>query len=733
MRCIFISMMVVFLLLAGCVASAIKVDKDDIIGNILASKGLTRQTARPDAATLDIIASSQVMMQSHFMRYWKNPWIFPGFVYSITDWQAEKCEGPEGIYRMFVMSTVRTGHKITGYIQYAPAFKSETDNPLVEALEMMYERCNKTLSKRVKSGIKKKMKDVPPEVQLAMAKFIYAAGEAKYYRDRALRNYPKEKWQEAFDFACQAFKADTKDAHSGFENGSVINWDLGQKLDYDDLFTGAVPNLLAIMDLESFLKNPVAAKEESDKEAKKEGEKEAAPKKIDLSDIKFEFDTPLGKLVFNGREENNTYKGNDYFLIIDLAGNDIYRGATASSWQLEHPISTVIDWAGDDKYIADEDTPCTQGAGVLGYGFLIDQAGNDTFKAFDNAQGMSYFGVGLLWATGGDDVFEARYLAQGSASFGVANLIKKGGDDKYYACYVSQGFGFVGGYGCLLDTGGNDRYIAEPYKLFKAATGGHDNLRNYSFCQGAGWGQRGDIAGGHSMAGGFGMLQDLGGDDWYECGVYGQATGYWYGTGVLHDKSGNDHYEGSFFVQSGTAHMGLTMLLDETGDDSYHVWHAISQAGAHDVSVSWLIDKAGDDKVSVWEWKDEKGKQSLEPTDKKGGGGTCVGSAINNSVGIFLNIGGDDTYEIYTGQSFGWSLHGTENWGSWRYNVFNIAMFIDVGGKDIYKVPANAKWAKNIRNNSKWVRIDKKGNQDKSFSMGIDTETGIVREANKGY
>ena len=50
---------------------------------------------------------------------------------------------------------------------------TETDNPLVEALEMMYERCNKTLSKRVKSGIKKNMKDVPPEVQLAMAKFIY--------------------------------------------------------------------------------------------------------------------------------------------------------------------------------------------------------------------------------------------------------------------------------------------------------------------------------------------------------------------------------------------------------------------------------------------------------------------------------------------------------------------------------------------------------------------------------
>ena len=85
-------------------------------------------------------------------------------------------------------------------------------------------------------------------------------------------------------------------------------------------------------------------------------------------------------------------------------------------------------------------------------------------------------------------------VLQGSAAFGVANLTKIGGNDFYYAYYTSHGFGFVGAYGSLIDTGGDDIYEAEPYKLVHPGVGGHDNLRNYNFCQGAGWGQRGDNA-----------------------------------------------------------------------------------------------------------------------------------------------------------------------------------------------------------------------------------------------
>jgi len=370
----------------------------------------------------------------------------------------------------------------------------------------------------------------------------------------------------------------------------------------------------------------------------------------------------------------------------------------------------------------------------MGYGFLLDYAGNDTYKAVDNAQGMCYFGVGFLLDRGGDNTFEAEHAAQGSAFFGVAALLKKGGNDKYYCYSVGQGFGFVGGYGCLIDTDGNDSYIAEPYKpLFSPAKGGHDNLRNYNFCQGAGWGQRSDIFGGHSMAGGTGVLQDLNGDDSYLCGVYGQATGYWYGTGILHDKSGNDSYEGSFFVQSGTAHMGLTMLLDESGNDKYHVWHAISLAGAHDFSISYLIDKGGDDIIECWEWKDKDGKQSLENTGIKGsGGGVLAGCAITNSVGIFINIGGNDSYNIYANDIPGLASPNVPQ-SSWRYNMFTIGMFIDIGGIDNYNIVPNkdAKIESMPKNNTSWISISKNGNPQKIFGMGIDINDGVVKEANR--
>ncbi|MFH1231024.1 MAG: hypothetical protein V1709_05950, partial [Planctomycetota bacterium] len=566
------------------------------------------------------------------------------------------------------------------------------------------------------------------ELQIQIAKLILGAKEAKRYRDRALRHYPREKVQHAFDCAIRNFTIEDETTEDEFEGGSVVNWDLGQALDYDDLYTGAGLNLKAIAEVEKFLREPKNDKGEP----------------VNLSNIFIEFNTPLGKVCFNGKNEDNTYQGEDYLLIIDLAGNDTYKGAASSSYKLEHPISTIIDWSGNDTYVSDKTTPCSQGAGVMGYGFLIDNGGDDTFTAVNNAQGMCYFGVGILWDRGGNDTFKGHTSVQGSASFGVANLVKIAGNDSYYAYYTSQGFGFTGGYGVLIDTDGDDKYVAEPYDLIHPGTGGHDNLRNYSFCQGVGWGQRGDIFGGHSMGGGTGILQDLGGNDHYECGVFAQATGYWYGTGILHDKSGNDTYEGSFFVQSGTAHMGLTMLLDEAGDDTYHVWHAISIAGAHDFSVSYLIDKGGNDHISCWEWKDKDWKQSITPTGTKGnGGGVMVGSSITNSFAMYIKIGGNDTYEIYS------DISSTPDWkqsmipglvspnvpkNSWRYDLFTIAMFIHLGGKANYIINERDKAGPQgvmPGNNKTWESTRPNVNTKKVFGMAIDTAVGRVPEAER--
>lgn len=678
---------------------------NDIIGYLLASKGLTRETARVDAETLESLAKQQAMLQPHFLKYWKNPYDFPKFVYSLVDQQALYAEKDNAIYEQFSYATARTGHRIniSGRMEFVPSFTPKTPSPVEESLEGLFKRCGITFTD--KANVAESLKGVPADLQLSIAKLIFAAGEAKYYRDRALRNYPQVKWQHAFDYATKAYRGS-----DDIEDGEIINWDLGQCIDYDDLYTGAVLNIKAILEFQNYIS------------------------KTREAPYVFELNTPLGKIAFNGKNENNTYDGKDYCLIIDLVGNDTYNGPAAASYSLAHPISIIMDFSGNDSYASGQIASCSQGAGIMGYGFLLDYAGDDTFKAIDNAQGMCYFGVGFLWDRGGNDSFKAEYAAQGSAAFGVTSLMKIGGNDNYYCYSLGQGFGFVGGYGCLLDTSGNDKYVAEPYNpLFNPAKGGHDNLRNYNFCQGAGWGQRGDIFGGHPMAGGTGVLQDLAGDDWYECGVYGQATGYWYGTGVLHDKSGNDHYEGSFFCQSGTAHMGLTMLLDEAGNDTHHVWHAISLGGAHDFSVSYFIDKGGDDKTSCWEWKDKDGKQTLENTGKKGsGGGVLVGGAITNSVGIYIKIGGSDTYEIYANDLPGLCSPNVPP-GSWRYDLFTIGMFIHVGGKATYNIVRADNQLLEVMpgSNKTWSMVSKTGNPKKMFGMGIDIEKGIVLEANR--
>ncbi|MFA5793467.1 MAG: hypothetical protein WC980_00145 [Candidatus Brocadiia bacterium] len=690
----------------------------DLIGYMLKSRDLTRQTASVDPQILESLYNQNKMVMPHFLRYWKNPFDFPKFAVSILRYQEDCVAKDIALFDLFGQGQARTGHRVAFRPEYMPELKPDKDRPVLMALKELNKQFKTDWSETGAAGIlEPALKGVPPEVQDQISRILMAAGEGKSYRDRALRNYPKEKLKHAFDYAVNNFTINEDNPPEEFEDLSVVNWDLGQALDYDDLYTGAALCLRAISDLEKSVADWSKVLTETGKA------------KLDLSGVKFEFATPLGKVVFNGKPEDNTYQGGDYLLIIDMAGNDTYNGAVAASNSLEHPISIVLDNSGNDTYAAGKETACAQGAGILGYGFLVDNGGNDTFTAVNNAQGMACFGVGILCARGGDDSFKAHTSAQGAASFGIAYLAKAGGNDSYYAYYTSQGFGFTGGFGLLLDTGGNDKYVAEPYDLVHPGIGGHDNLRNYNFCQGAGWGQRGDIFGGHALGGGMGILQDLAGDDSYQCGVYGQATGYWYGTGILHDKSGNDSYEGSFFVQSGTAHMGMTLLLDEAGNDKYHVWHAISIAGAHDVSVSWFIDKAGDDAISMWEWKDEKGQQSLKETGTKGGGGTVLGSGINNSVAVYANIGGNDTYEIYTAQSFGWSFQNEKNPLSWRYDAFNAGLFIDVGGTDKYILQGQENTAADPTNNAGWSRTSPPGNPEKTFSMGIDVDKGRVIEA----
>ena len=50
-------------------------------------------------------------------------------------------------------------------------------------------------------------------------------------------------------------------------------------------------------------------------------------------------------------------------------------------------------------------------------------------------------------------------------------------------------------------------------------------------------------------AGGFALLHDKSGNDFYNGEVYAQGVGYWYSLGALIDDAGNDVYDATQYAQ----------------------------------------------------------------------------------------------------------------------------------------------------------------------------------------
>lgn len=571
---------------------------------------------------------------------------------------------------------------------------------------------------------------VPLELQIPIAKYLLAQHNSAKYSKRALRKLPPGRLDDLYNIGRYQFLSTKDYDNKEFidklnatlpEDQTELQIDMAREYDYNDLYYGAFPLVMETINLKKFLKNPKTPDT-------KDGSGNVVPgKPVDINRA-FELLTPYGTFKFSGTGTSDTYDGYKYFSVVDVAGNDKYTGPVAATLP-ERLVSTVLDMNGDDTYTSTKDDPCSQGFGMLGVGFLNDYGGNDTYTSYDNSQGGSFFGIGYLWEEGGNDSFSGRNMNQGAASYGSGTLVNVGGKDRYYCFQVGQAFGFCGGTGILVDTEGDDTYIGEPGKtdpeknLINPATGGHDNNRNYSFVQGAGWGRRADMSDGQGIGGGNGILVDVTGNDWYECGVYGQSTGYWFGTGILGDMAGDDHYEGSFFVQSGTAHMGLTELLDEKGNDTYKVWKAISQGGAHDFSVSWFIDKEGNDKYEMYEMVE----------GQKTSGGVLCGSAITNSVAAHIDYAGDDTYDLVNSSSLGYCLlRSGPVPDNYRYEEWTAGIFINRGGNDTYnralEVNAPKGWPE-PKNNAMWKEVTQPGNLLKSLGFGLDVETGKVLEA----
>ncbi len=364
----------------------------------------------------------------------------------------------------------------------------------------------------------------------------------------------------------------------------------------------------------------------------------------------FSFKTDLGMVSIGGTGPDRHSGGSA--LIIDLGGDDLYEGRVASGNDGKSGI--VLDLAGNDVYLGGD---CTQGSGNWGIGILIDLKGDDLYRAGNYAQGVGFFGVGLLIDGGGRDQYLGGRYVQAASSWGWGGLLDLGDEDIYQCERSGQAYAGVSGGSCLLDLGGDDKYISGI-----GAPDPREPDMNQSFAQGFSFGMR-DMA-----AGGYAILADKSGNDLYQCQYFGQGASYWMGIGLLYDGRGKDTYIAHRYAQGAGIHFSLGLLLDSSGDDRTVSW-GVSQGCGHDYGIGLFINESGNDTYSS-DW-------------------LSMGASEANGVGVFIDNNGDDGYITRSGLAVGKLIPSRRAGG--------IGLFLDAGGQDGYagRGGDNQSWGSN--------------------------------------
>jgi len=325
--------------------------------------------------------------------------------------------------------------------------------------------------------------------------------------------------------------------------------------------------------------------------------------------ILYEAQTSLGKVLVGGIGPNAYTE--DAALILDLGGDDLYLN-NAGGTRPGIPVSLVIDWGGNDQYLGRENF--SQGAGLLGGGFLIDLGGDDIFTSHEGSQGAGFWGLGVLYHGDGNSVFSGRKFCQGAGQMGLGLLLNRNGDDKYLCSFAGQGLGLFGGAGLLVDGAGNDLYqlggLEPDFRDPAKAT--------QSFGQGFGLGARAekDMSG---VPGGTGLLIDKEGNDVYIADYFAQGASYYYGLGILDDRAGDDRYISGRYSQGAGIHSSIGVLIDRKGNDFYYSSVGVAQGMGHDFGVGFLEDEEGEDCYR--------------------GGSLVQGAATEGSIGVFMAQG----------------------------------------------------------------------------------------------
>lgn len=381
-------------------------------------------------------------------------------------------------------------------------------------------------------------------------------------------------------------------------------------------------------------------------------------------DVLYAEETPYGLIVIGGTGPNTYELDKRFGLVIDLGGDDIYRGMIAASADAEHGNAAVIDLTGNDTY---NGSALGLATGRLGVGILIDQSGDDVYQLEMGSGGTGFGGLGILFDAKGNDVYMGSRLTQGAAIGGLGLLFDVAGNDRYTSHGFSVGFGGPQGVGAVIDVAGDDRYqcggkYPSAYNQQDAPNGKPGDPMFQYDCFGLGTGSGKRILTKRaewqalSLAGGWGLLLDIDGHDHYQSANFSQGHGYFFGAGVLLDLDGDDEYQAARYGHGSAAHYGVALLNDRHGGDHYGSSGPFYNGGvAWDHAVSLMLESGnGEDQYGF--------EQS-----------TGLGGADYSGWGLFIDEGGNDRYSAKSG--FG---HATEH---------GLGAFFDLKGKDSYTLP----------------------------------------------
>lgn len=371
--------------------------------------------------------------------------------------------------------------------------------------------------------------------------------------------------------------------------------------------------------------------------------------------------TSYGLLVIGGHGPNTYDLDKGTALIIDLGGNDTYRGLIGASPNSDLGNSVVIDLSGNDLY-----QPAALGlaTGRAGIGIVIDHSGDDTYRLAPGTGGVGFAGLGILYDGEGQDVYEGSRFTQGAAFGGLGLLVDRAGDDRYTSFGYALGFGGPLGVGALIDVSGNDSYeCGGKYpSAYNETDAPHARPQDPAFqydCFGLGTGaglriySKQPAQRAQSLAGGWGLLIDLAGRDRYRSANFSQGHGYFFGLGVKLDLSGDDEHQAARYGLGTAAHFGVGLSLDYQGKDRYGSKGPFYNGGtAWDGSVALAVDGGPDSDL-----------YDLPAS-------TGLGMADLGGWGLFVEEGGADQYFVSRGLGQGADT--------------SIGAFFDLEGRDDY-------------------------------------------------